>query len=47
MARPMTLEHLYARPGFLLRRAHQIAVGIFVEACALHKLTTSQRSSLS
>ena len=31
MARPITLEELYARPGFLLRRAHQIAVGIFVE----------------
>ena len=46
MARPMTLEDLYARPGFLLRRAHQIAVGIFVEECALYKLTPPQHSTL-
>ncbi len=46
MARHITLEQLYARPGFLLRRAHQIAVGIFVEECALHKLTPPQHSAL-
>ena len=45
MARP-TLEDLYARPGFLLRRAHQIAVGIFVEECAAHGLTPPQHSAL-
>lgn len=42
----MTLADLYARPGFLLRRAHQIAVGIFVEECAAYKLTPPQHSTL-
>jgi DNA-binding MarR family transcriptional regulator len=42
----MTLEDLYARPGFLLRRAHQIAVGIFVDECAPYKLTPPQHSTL-
>lgn len=46
MARPITLDDLYARPGFLLRRAHQIAVGIFVEECAAYKLTPPQHSTL-
>lgn len=46
MARPITLEELYARPGFLLRRAHQIAVGIFVEECAAYGLTPPQHSTL-
>lgn len=46
MARPMTLADLYARPGFLLRRAHQIAVGIFVEECAPFNLTPPQHSTL-
>lgn len=46
MARPITLEGLYARPGFLLRRAHQIAVGIFVEECAAYGLTPPQHSTL-
>jgi len=47
MARAMAVAGVYARPGFLLRPAHRIAVGVFVEACALHKLTTPRRSSLS
>ena len=42
----MTLDDLYARPGFLLRRAHQIAVGIFVEECAAYGLTPPQHSTL-
>jgi MarR family transcriptional regulator, lower aerobic nicotinate degradation pathway regulator len=46
MPRPITLEELYARPGFLLRRAHQIAVGIFVEECAAYGLTPPQHSTL-
>jgi DNA-binding MarR family transcriptional regulator len=40
------LEDLYARPGFLLRRAHQIAVGIFAEECASLGLTPPQHSTL-
>lgn len=46
MARSLTLDDLYARPGFLLRRAHQIAVGIFVEECAAYGLTPPQHSTL-
>lgn len=37
---------LYARPGFLFRRAHQIAVGIFIEECAELGLTPPQHSVL-
>ena len=46
MAPSVTLEDLYARPGFLLRRLHQIAVGIFVEECADYRLTPPQHSTL-
>ena len=40
------LEKLYARPGFLLRRGHQIAVGIFNQECAAFGLTPPQHSTL-
>lgn len=40
------LGPLYLRPGFLFRRAHQIAQGIFVEECADLKLTPPQSSVL-
>jgi DNA-binding MarR family transcriptional regulator len=46
VARPKTLEDLYERPGFLLRRAHQIAVGIFAQECATYGLTPPQHSTL-
>lgn len=46
MVHPITLDELYVRPGFLLRRAHQIAVGIFVEECAAYGLTPPQHSTL-
>ncbi|MGI4813672.1 MAG: MarR family winged helix-turn-helix transcriptional regulator [Janthinobacterium lividum] len=36
------LAQLYARPGFLLRRAHQISVAIFECACADIELTPAQ-----
>jgi len=39
-------EELYARPGFLLRRAHQIAVGIFMQECSAVGLTPPQHSAL-
>ena len=42
----LKLDGLYARPGFLLRRAHQIAVGIFVQECAAYGLTPPQHSTL-
>lgn len=36
------LEQLYRRPGFLLRRAHQLSVGLFERRCAALKLTPPQ-----
>src|SRR4051812_20713850 len=30
---PTSLSRLYARPGFLLRRAHQISAAVFEDAC--------------
>ena len=41
------LQDLYTRPGFLLRRAHQIAVGLFIEECARYGLTPPQHSALT
>lgn len=40
------LDPLYSRPGFLFRRAHQIAEGIFVEECVDLGLTPPQHSVL-
>lgn len=37
-----SLEELYRRPGFLIRRAHQIAVSIFLEESADLGITTTQ-----
>lgn len=37
---------LYERPGFLLRRAHQISVAIFESACADISLTPAQYAVL-
>jgi MarR family transcriptional regulator, lower aerobic nicotinate degradation pathway regulator len=36
------LDELYRRPGFLIRRAHQIAMDMFIDACAPIDLTPSQ-----
>jgi DNA-binding MarR family transcriptional regulator len=44
LADPLGL--LYSRPGFLFRRAHQIADGIFVQECADMGLTPPQHSVL-
>lgn len=38
----MTPLELYQRPGFLLRRMHQIAAAVFENACADLGLTTAQ-----
>lgn len=38
----MAIQHLYERPGFLLRRAHQISASIFERACADLSLTPAQ-----
>jgi DNA-binding MarR family transcriptional regulator len=36
------LSRLYARPGFLLRRAHQISAAVFEDACKELGLTPAQ-----
>lgn len=40
--RPATLSRLYARPGFLLRRAHQISAAVFEDECRPLQLTPAQ-----
>ena len=39
---PTSLARLYARPGFLLRRAHQISAAVFEDACRELALTPAQ-----
>jgi len=39
---PQALTRLYARPGFLLRRAHQISAAVFEDACRDLALTPAQ-----
>lgn len=41
------LSKLYARPGFLLRRAHQISVAVFEDECSGVGLTPAQFGVLS
>lgn len=36
------LETIYGRPGFLLRRCHQISVAVFLEECERFDLTPAQ-----
>ncbi len=36
------LAALYDRPGFKLRRAHQIALSVFAEECRAFEVTTTQ-----
>jgi DNA-binding MarR family transcriptional regulator len=40
------LEELYRRPGFLIRRAHQIGVSLFLEEAAPLGITTTQYGAL-
>lgn len=42
----MHLSDMYQRPGFLLRRAHQISAAIFENACAHVGLTQAQYGAL-
>lgn len=39
---PARLSRLYTRPGFLLRRAHQISAAVFEDACRGLGLTPAQ-----
>ncbi len=41
------LHGLYLRPGFLLRRAHQLSVGLFEEECRELSLTPPQYGVLT
>jgi hypothetical protein len=36
------LQRLYSRPGFLLRRAHQISAAVFEDECRAVGLTPAQ-----
>ncbi len=42
----MNLTHMYQRPGFLLRRTHQISAAVFESACAGVGLTQAQYGAL-
>lgn len=41
-----SLDELYRRPGFLLRRAHQISAALFLEEAAGLNLTTTQYGTM-
>ena len=41
-----SLDELYRRPGFLLRRAHQISVALFLEETTGFGLTTTQYGTM-
>lgn len=43
---PVTMDAVYAKPGYLFRRMQQIAVAIFVEECRAFDLTPVQFSAL-
>ena len=43
----MNLNDMYQRPGFLLRRAHQISAAVFENACAEVGLTQAQYGVLT
>ena len=46
-ARAELLQLLYLRPGFLLRRAHQLSVGLFEDGCRELNLTPPQYGVLT
>lgn len=46
MTAPSKLDDLYCRPGFLLKRCHQVAAAIFIEECREFNVTSSQFSAL-
>jgi DNA-binding MarR family transcriptional regulator len=41
-ADPARLQELYRRPGYMVRRCHQIAVSVFADECREFDLTTTQ-----
>lgn len=42
----MSMDDIYAKPGHLIRRAHQIVVGMFMEECAAFDITPVQYACL-
>lgn len=45
-SQPITMDDVYAKPGYLFRRMQQIAVSIFVEECKDFDLTPVQFAAL-
>ena len=45
-SRTESLEDIYRRPGFMIRRAHQIAVAIFLEEARQSRITPTQYGML-
>ena len=46
MATKFALSELYKRPGFVIRRCHQLALSVFAEECKDLSLTTTQYGSM-
>ncbi len=46
MANARSLQDLYNRPGFLLKRCHQVSMAIFLEECREYNITQSQYGCL-
>jgi MarR family transcriptional regulator, lower aerobic nicotinate degradation pathway regulator len=45
-SKPLRMDAVYAKPGYLFRRMQQIAVAIFVEECRAYDLTPVQYAAL-
>jgi DNA-binding MarR family transcriptional regulator len=43
---PMSMQEIYGKPGHLIRRAHQIAVALFMEECGGLDITPVQYAML-
>ena len=41
-----SLAELYRRPGFIVKRLHQVATAIFLEECGRYNMTPSQYQAL-
>jgi MarR family transcriptional regulator, lower aerobic nicotinate degradation pathway regulator len=46
MKKTKSLHHVYRRPGFLLKRGHQVSAAIFVDHCREFNVTPSQYGAL-
>lgn len=46
MSKSHPLRELHQRPGFLLKRCHQVAAAIFLDECRDFKMTASQYGAL-